>query len=779
MGQPIADDAGGPGAAARVEDLVARFEAAWREGRRPALADFVPADDSLRLAALAELIPVDLDYRLRAGEEVRLESYLEQYPELARTPSVVPALAFAEFRLRRRSQPDLALDEVVERFPEHGPQLADALRTLSVATAPFHDDTEPQKADAPPGPLPPPIVNWDPTQDWPKIPDYRVVGELGRGAMGVVYRAVQESLDRPVAIKVISAGEHATPEQRRRFRTEALAIARLQHPNIIQVYAVGDTDGRPYIVMEMVDGSSLTNQLGGKPRPFREAAATIETLARAVEHAHRRGVIHRDLKPANVLLTADGTPKIADFGLAKRLDSSAVQTASGSVLGTPAYMAPEQVGLPGVHVGPATDVYALGAILYEALTGRPPFRGETAIETIYKSMNEEPDPPSKHRPDCPPELEAVCLRCLRKKPEERYASAAALAEEMRRFLASPATSPREEVPPVSRGPGRWLGVGLAAAAALVLLILGVFAGKYFLAPPATTELARVSRAPTEKVEPTRKEVPAPTRPAPRETKPAPRETGPARASNPNEKPKPVVHPVVEPPKQHPAAPPPPPPVVVPAAPPKPDPRSVHITLVVEHAPSMNRQNRLSDVKEVLAKALGQLPPGPQVSLWAFGDDNAPDVSEQLAKPEPWKPDQANGLVNRIGDASGEEDRLFIGHTMMKARKDLDDKGGPRLLLVIADGADHCYKADMEFNREGLDLEKVLPKQFDGSGIRIVFIGFKVTAGDREDVQKQFAFVRNLKPQPGRFVLASNRDELTEAVQKALQEAVQGAGTPAK
>jgi serine/threonine protein kinase/WD40 repeat protein len=266
------------------------------------------------------------------------------------------------------------------------------------------------------------------------VPGYEVLGELGRGGMGVVYRARQVGLDRLVALKVVRAGAHAGPEELARFRREAEAIARLRHPNVVEVYEVGDRDGLPYFSMELCGGGSLAQQLAGGPLAPRRAAELVETLARAVQTAHEAGIVHRDLKPANVLLTADGTPKITDFGLAKKRDDGASElTASGVILGTPAYMAPEQASGDGKHVGPAADVWALGTILYELLTGRPPFRAATPFDTLMQVLSDAPEPPARLRPGVPAALDAICLRCLEKKPARRYGSAAELADDLRRF----------------------------------------------------------------------------------------------------------------------------------------------------------------------------------------------------------------------------------------------------------------------------------------------------------------------------------------------------------
>jgi WD40 repeat protein/tRNA A-37 threonylcarbamoyl transferase component Bud32 len=266
------------------------------------------------------------------------------------------------------------------------------------------------------------------------IPGYELLGELGRGGMGVVYKARQLKLDRLVALKMILAGGHAGAADLARFQTEAHAIARLQHPNIVQVYEVGEHEGRPFLALEFCAGGSLAQKLNGTPLPPREAAALVETLARAMQAAHDKGVIHRDLKPANVLLAEDGTPKVTDFGLAKRLDEAG-QTQSGAVLGTPSYMAPEQAGGKSTGVGPSADVYAMGAILYECLTGRPPFKAATALDTMMQVVSDEPVPPTQLQSQTPRDLETICLKCLAKEPGKRYGSAKELADDVRRFLA--------------------------------------------------------------------------------------------------------------------------------------------------------------------------------------------------------------------------------------------------------------------------------------------------------------------------------------------------------
>src|SRR5215831_9657863 len=267
----------------------------------------------------------------------------------------------------------------------------------------------------------------------PQVPGYEVESVLGRGGMGVVYRARHLRLGRLVALKMALAGSDAGPNERERFRREAAAVAALRHPNVVQVYDVGDADGRPYFTMELMEGGSLARKLAGAPQPPRQTAALLATLAGAVQAAHEAGVVHRDLKPGNVLLTADGTPKVADFGLARRLDADERLTLSGAVLGTPSYTAPEQARGDRGAVGPRTDVYALGAILYECLTGRPPFHAGTAAATLRQVVADEPVAPRRLNPSVPRDLETVCLKCLHKEPRLRYASAAELADDLRRF----------------------------------------------------------------------------------------------------------------------------------------------------------------------------------------------------------------------------------------------------------------------------------------------------------------------------------------------------------
>jgi tRNA A-37 threonylcarbamoyl transferase component Bud32 len=275
---------------------------------------------------------------------------------------------------------------------------------------------------------------------------YQLLAQIGQGGMGIVYKARQAHLQRPVALKLVLAGAFAGEEALARFRVEAQAVARLQHPNVIQIFDYGEHQGQPYFSMEFLEGGSLARKLAGVPQAPAEAARMVQTLARAVHAAHRQRIVHRDLKPANVLLTADGTPKISDFGLAKLLDDEQSHTQSEAVLGTPSYMAPEQARGDTRAIGPLVDVYALGAILYELLSGRPPYRGANRAETLELVKSQELVPPSRHCPRIPRGLEAICLKSLEKSPARRYPSAEDLAEDLARWL-------RGEAPLVR--PARW------------------------------------------------------------------------------------------------------------------------------------------------------------------------------------------------------------------------------------------------------------------------------------------------------------------------------------
>jgi mono/diheme cytochrome c family protein len=353
------------------------------------------------------------------------------------------------------------------------PQLADELRQRIRAVRSMEHVLGVEERDpystviSEPGDLP----DHPPGDPLPRIPGYDLLRVVDQGGMGVVYEAVQTALGRTVAVKMMS-GHRLGPTLVARFRAEAEAAAQLQHPNFVQVFEVGQVNGRPFFSMEYVDGGSLAQLIAREPLPPRRAAELVETLAEAVHAAHERGIVHRDLKPSNVMMTGGGTPKIADFGLAKRLGADSGHTQTGEILGTPSYMAPEQAE-GKKEIGPSTDVYALGAMLYELLTNKPPFEGVSGLDWLRVVTTQDPVAPSRLAPAVPRDLEAICLKCLEKSPARRYASARELAEDLRRFL--------DGRPVVARRIGtvrrawKWVrrhprGVALAGALALAALL---------------------------------------------------------------------------------------------------------------------------------------------------------------------------------------------------------------------------------------------------------------------------------------------------------------------
>ncbi|MBX7106868.1 MAG: protein kinase, partial [Gemmataceae bacterium] len=390
----------------------------------------------------------------RGGRRTPVESLLSDFKVAAADSEIILDLIYNEVILRQECGESPALADYAPRFPH----LTDQLKMLfeidcglvAAISTPLKETVRWGRVD----------VGHENGLTQFQIPGFEVLQQLGRGGMGVVYKARQLALDRIVAIKVIRAGLHADAEDLRRFRTEALAAARLQHPNIAQIHDVDEYDGRPFIVLEYVAGGGLDRHLAAGPVPPTDAARLTEHLARAVQFAHERGVVHRDLKPANVLVstagdappadhgdstwrtnvpagswTASASLKITDFGLAKVSDVDAARTQTGHILGTPMYMAPEQAAGRNEEVGPATDVYSLGAILYECLTGHPPFQGQSPLDTLSLVQNQEPVPPRRTQPRVPRDLENICLKCLEKEPRNRYDSAQSLADDLARFLA--------------------------------------------------------------------------------------------------------------------------------------------------------------------------------------------------------------------------------------------------------------------------------------------------------------------------------------------------------
>jgi eukaryotic-like serine/threonine-protein kinase len=478
-----------------IQEIIERFEDAWTKGPRPRLADFLlPHAQPHRHALVIELVHVELELRLKAGDKPPLaEAYLRLYEDEFSDPTEAVALIAAEYQWRWCSGSGVAMAEYLERLPQYDAELRERLKpkwtcpncrettvvadeVLELVSCPTCGETSPAhpipvdpkrfsggaprsverlvaRPDQPQDPWPTNPAGGS-SMEYPKIPGYEILDQIGKGGMGVVYKARDVNLDRLVAIKMILADSPGSPEDRARFkarfRREAEAVARFQHPHIVQIFRADESKGEPYIVMEFVEGGSLAKRIKGQgQQPFGHAARLIEFLARAVHEAHNKNIVHRDLKPANILLaptsgggpwtTPYGLPKVADFGLAKLRDAGGFQTTSGVPIGTPCYMAPEQAEGRTHDIGPRTDVYALGAILFELLTGRPPFVGMNVLEVLRKIVDERLEPPRKLRPECPVELEHICVRCLAKAASDRYASALELAEDLARWAVVPAS----------------------------------------------------------------------------------------------------------------------------------------------------------------------------------------------------------------------------------------------------------------------------------------------------------------------------------------------------
>jgi tRNA A-37 threonylcarbamoyl transferase component Bud32 len=391
----------------RINDAAERFERAWKVGSRPKIEDYLAeAEPGLRAALLEELLRV-------------------------------------ERKLRRREGEDPGPDEYSLRFSQHA-----GLIQAVFSPGPDRPETQGQQSD--PTTTPPGTADnhAEPDGDLPRgahvryFGDYEIQRELGRGGMGVVYRARQISLNRPVALKMLRHAALASEDELRRFQNEAEAVAKLDHPNIVPVYEVGEHDDQRYLSMKLIGGPSLHESLSSFAADPKAAARLMVTVAEAVHHAHQRGILHRDLKPSNILLDEQGRPHVTDFGLAKRVEADEGLTLSGVVVGTPAYMAPEQAWGQRRLVTTLSDVYGLGAVLYALLTGVAPFGGETALETLDRVRREPPVQPSLVNPKVARDLELICLKCLAKEPTERYPTAGALAEDLQRFVAGEPVSVR-------------------------------------------------------------------------------------------------------------------------------------------------------------------------------------------------------------------------------------------------------------------------------------------------------------------------------------------------
>ncbi len=377
-----------------IDEIVERFEDAWQRDEEPSIDDYLPPNSDGRFKLLVELVHVDLERRVRAGIAVRTEDYVQRFPALGNDPEASSELILAEIHLRHGRGDFVSLDDIQSRFPtQFGPlrkRIIEEIESKSIpvagkSTSPINravfDEPMAESADNSNGMKCSPGL--------PQIPGYIIESVVGEGGAAIVYLATQQSPRRPVAIKMLHARRGGVDELSRRLRAEAEAVAQLQHPNIIQMFEVGEYDGHPFLVVEYLGGGSLHERLAELPLGAREAAELVRTLTMAVDAAHKRGIIHRDLKPSNVLFASSGDPKLADFGLAKQVESDEMLTQTGEILGTPSFMAPEQAIASHADVGPPTDVYALGAILYATLTGRPPFKAASIIETLEQVRKSE------------------------------------------------------------------------------------------------------------------------------------------------------------------------------------------------------------------------------------------------------------------------------------------------------------------------------------------------------------------------------------------------------
>jgi tetratricopeptide (TPR) repeat protein len=428
-------------------EIIERFERAWMQGRRPELDDALPADAALRRCLLPALVGIDLHCRLNCKEAVRVESYLERYPELGENREATVELIALERQHQRMAQPDVPAQEYLQRFPQYEAELRSRLgipdsKLVAPSAAPTDESKTQEKvetvatksgAETAPVPASEPQVA-PPRPDYPAIPGHEISGILSQDSQAIVYRAEHVKRKRPAALRVVLSGDT------QRLLQEAASASRLHHPNIVELYESGEHEGRPYFSVELADGGTLAQRLNSTPVSPPLAAELAEKLAAALHYAHGQAIVHGNLTPASIALVSDGNsapekdsttpmplaklaPKIANFGFKSTADKSS------------SYLAPEQAAGRTHEIGERTDIHAVGAILYELLTGRPPFKGETDAETVEQVQTQEPVRPSALQPKVPSDLDTICLKCLAKQPAKRYASAQELSQDLGRFLA--------------------------------------------------------------------------------------------------------------------------------------------------------------------------------------------------------------------------------------------------------------------------------------------------------------------------------------------------------
>ena len=484
--------------AGELDEVCDWFEQAWQSGETPEVNQFLATHAkrwqrwpvAIRRQLLEELIKLDLEYRWQeqdpsqrtalvakqdtlVGDDglsrrLLLEDYVTQHPELGSSDKLSLELVLEEYRVRQRWGDQPPHQEYLKRFPEHGAQLQRQLAQVDSDLSAEQQTQHRQLTSS--NTIPSPALASG------RFGDFELLEEIARGGMGVVYKARQVSLNRVVALKMILSGQLAGDEDVRRFRSEAEAAANLQHPSIVRIYEVGTIDGQHYFSMDYIEGHSLADQPVLGSMEVAEAAGLVSQVALAIEYAHQQGILHRDLKPHNVLMDVNNQPWVTDFGLAKRIEGQSDLTGTGQVLGTPSYMPPEQACADTAAMGPASDVYSLGAILYELVTGRPPFKAQRPLDTLLQVLQEEPVSPHSLNGSVPPDLETIILKCLEKDPRRRYQSAQELVEELGRYLAGEPIQAR----PIGQWERAWRWcrrkptlAALYGTAATLMLILGI------------------------------------------------------------------------------------------------------------------------------------------------------------------------------------------------------------------------------------------------------------------------------------------------------------------